>query len=575
MRLPGCVTRRLVVAFACAVLAALSGGCGDDDAPGPPDAGGGFDPALRVDDWCPGHPHCTGAGDGQLLAGAGKADITPDLSKYETQWTDANGDTCYSKSRGDTFVDENGNGKFDAIWIAGFCGGRPATGVHDPLEVRALALRWNDVTIVIAYADLIGLFIDEFERIQADPRVAALDVDLFVFGSTHQHEGPDTVGIWGDNPLRSGVDPDYMAFMRERFADAVVAAVGDLRPARMLVAQRLAVDPVTMVAERYIGDAREPMILDPTLTVARFVEAGSLTTIGTLVNFAGHPEFTGSRNNLLTADFPHWLREVIENGLADEGLAGVGGITVYVQGPLGGQIGPKNTFPIGPDGMPITEYGNLLKAEVEGKQLGRMALEMLADSPEEVAAPELSFRTGELFARIDNVGYQAFGLTGVLDRQLFGYDPNRAVEGDNIPWVRSRESVVRIGPIAFVTAPGELHPELFVGGYDGSWSWGQEMVTNLPNSPNLALAPQPPYLRDLLLDQSLNPGAKYVFCAGAAHDFLGYIVPEFNYVLHPTNPYIEEADGHHYEETNSVGPEVERHLQHPMMELAKWRPPAM
>lgn len=559
--------------YFCLLLAALGGlACGDDGAPaadaGAPDVFGAY---LGPDDWCPGKDHCTGAGDGQLHVGVARVEITPDLGQYETEFQDLNGDACWDRGDED-FTDTNGNGKFDALWIGGFCGGRPAVGIADPLWVRAIALRHNDTTVVVAYIDSVGMMIDEFERIEADPRVAALDVDHIILGTTHDHESPDLVGIWNQNPLKSGVDPDYLMLVRDRAAEAIVAAVDDARPAKMLVAQRLAVDPVTMVAESYIGDAREPMIFDPTLTVIRFVEeADPAATIGTLVNFAGHPEFTGSENGLVTADFPGYLRDVIEEGLPDEGLAGVGGTTIFVQGPLGGQIGPKNTHPIGPDGLPIQGYGSFPKAEAEGKNLGRLALEMLGDAPEEVTAPALSYRTAEIYARIDNVGYQAFGIVGVIDRQLFGYDPDSTIDEDNTPWLRSRISYVQLGPVAFITSPGELHPELFVGGYDGSWSWGQEILPEPVNAPDLGLAPQPPYLRDLMLE---NPGVTYTFCAGLAGDFFGYIVAEFNYMLHPDNPYIEEADGHHYEETNSIGPEVERQVQHPMMELARWRAPA-
>jgi hypothetical protein len=65
-----------------------------------------------------------------------------------------------------------------------------------------------------------------------------------------------------------------------------------------------------------------------------------------------------------------------------------------------------------------------------------------------------------------------------------------------------------------------------------------------------------------------NPGAKYVFTAGLAGDFIGYIIPAFNYVLDMQNPYLNDAPGDHYEETNSLGPLVEEQIQHPMMDLA-------
>src|SRR2546421_8712497 len=115
----------------------------------------------------------------------------------------------------------------------------------------------------------------------------------------------------------------------------------------------------------------------------------------------------------------------------------------------------------------------------------------------------------------------------------------------------------RAGPLAIDTARGERPPELWVGGYDGSWSWGWPIMDpTKPNQPNLADAPQPPYLRDLVL---ANDGVRYPVLAGLAEDYIGYIVPKYNYVLNPDNPYLTEADGDHYEETYSLGPDVEAH----------------
>ena len=44
---------------------------------------------------------------------------------------------------------------------------------------------------------------------------------------------------------------------------------------------------------------------------------------------------------------------------------------------------------------------------------------------------------------------------------------------------------------------------------------------------------------------------------GLTLDFLGYIVPRYNFVLDPVAPYLQDAPGDHYEETNSVGPRAE------------------
>jgi hypothetical protein len=170
---------------------------------------------------------------------------------------------------------------------------------------------------------------------------------------------------------------------------------------------------------------------------------------------------------------------------------------------------------------------------------------------------------------VDNTALQLLQTLGVIHRGVFFADPNQAYSSTNVPYARSRVTYVQVGPMAFITAPGELHPELWMGGYDGSWSWGQPILTITENAPDLSTAPKPPYLKDLMLD---NPGVQYVFVAGLCEDFLGYIVPAYNYVLDPVSPYVEDAPGDHYEETNSVGPQCEEQLQHPMMRLAKARP---
>ncbi|MCA9428234.1 MAG: hypothetical protein KC994_24350, partial [Candidatus Omnitrophica bacterium] len=54
---------------------------------------------------------------GDLLVGVAERDITPDLSKYES-WTDADNNGRFHHEK-DTWVDSNGNGKLDTVWMAG------------------------------------------------------------------------------------------------------------------------------------------------------------------------------------------------------------------------------------------------------------------------------------------------------------------------------------------------------------------------------------------------------------------------------------------------------------------------
>ena len=553
--------------------------CGGDDH-GAADAGvdaaidarlEGFD---QPDDHCPGAPHCATAGDGQLAVGAATRVFTPEILEH---WTDENGNGEYDP--GEPYVDANSNGMFDAYWLFG--GGRAANGVMSDLEARAVVFAQGDTKVALVYLDAIGLLMGDIDAIRDDPRVAAAGVDHTVVGSIHAHDAVDTIGLWGPDALVSGYNPAFNARLIDAAVQAIVDAAGHTTPARMVIGKTLLLNVPgdrTSGTDHWNKDIRDPVIYDPTLTVARFVRTDAPdTTIATVVNWADHPEMSafGANNLLVSAHYVHYLRDKIEHGVAPpwhDPIAGIGGVTVFVQGALGGQIGSIRNAPVpGPDGVtPITETGHP-KEEALGTNLARRSLELLRDEGETVTDLPLSYRTARFHARIDNTGFQvAFLIHLLAPHPLVGYDPSRDIAPGNVPWVPLRATYLQIGPLALITCPGELHPELWVGGYDGSWSWGLPIMdTTKPNTPDLAAAPQPPYLRDVVL---ANPGVRYPVLAGLAMDYVGYIVPAYNYVLNSNNPYIEEADGDHYEETYSLGPEVEKHAMWPLLALAGWRP---
>jgi hypothetical protein len=304
------------------------------------------------------------------------------------------------------------------------------------------------------------------------------------------------------------------------------------------------------------------------------------TTIATVFNWANHPEVStcGNDNLKISSHFINWLRLALEDGIPagtvagqSAAIPGLGGTTLFIQGALGGQVGSlRSTAPLDAAGQPVDNDEGHRFERVLGYNLASRAFDALATG-ETVSELPLSYRTAQFHARVDNVGFQvAFIIDLLAPHPLTGYDPAQTVGPGNIPWIPMRSTYLQVGPIGLITSPGELHPELWVGGFDGSWSWGWPMRdTALPNAANFDLAPAPPYLRDLIL---ANPGVEYPILAGLAQDYCGYIVPSYNYVLHPTSPYIEEAEGEHYEETYSLGPDVERHAHHPLLQLAGWRP---
>ena len=570
-------TRALVITFLIAC-----GGKSSTTVDAPPAVDAQLAGFQGPDEVCPGGPKCATTGDGVLYVGAGKRVYTP--TAIET-WTDENGNFTYDV--GEPYVDLNHNGQFDGTWLFG--GGNAANGVETDLEARAIAFKEGDVTVALVYLDCTGLFAGDMDLIRADPKLAALDIDHVIIGSTHAHLAVDTLGLWGPDPFTTGRDEAYVATVRAAAVHAIADAVTSARPAHMVIAKTLILndpnDP-TSKTDHWNEDIRDPVIFDPTMTIAKFVDATDETkTIATIVNWADHPEvavFDHSVYPLISAHYPHWLRAYTEQGFKagdfydlTRDLPGWGGVTVFVQGALGGQIGSIRSTAI-PD-----RQGNLITAETHAKDeaiganTARRALETLLDEGETVGDLPLSYRSATFAARLDNTGLQLEIKIGVIkpnEHTLVGYDASDGVSGisdTNPPWLPLRATYLQIGPLGLVTAPGELHPELWVGGYDGSWSWGWPIMDSTkPNSPDLSTAPKGPYLRDLVL---ANDGVRYPVLAGLAEDYIGYIVPAYNYVLDPNNPYLSEAAGDHYEETYSLGPDVEAQAVHPILDLVSWR----
>ena len=365
--------------------------------------------------------------------------------------------------------------------------------------------------------------------------------------------------------------------VQQATVDAVTEAVGALEPVTMSVATTMTVDEGGSSLQ-YVGDRRDPVTLDPTLTIIRFAStAEPQRTVASLVHWSAHPEYGGSRNNLISADYPHWLRDTIENGApataTEPAVDGIGGGCLFVNGPIGGQIGDNRVVPIDSDGNPITDDG-LHKSARIGVTVGRLALEAItsADAVTDVSDPAIEFRTGKMNLVVENVFFHVAGIVGLFNRPFFGYDDSKPIDVGNYPYLDSRVTYLQIGSVGIATAPGELDPALAIGGYDGSQAWGDELIdSDNEDPPNLDDAPGPPYLKDLIRD---NPGVEFPLVFGMTEDYIGYIVPAWNYVLDPNNPYIEEWNGsQHYEETLSLSPLVEQQAVGAMRDIIRWRAP--
>ena len=467
-----------------------------------------------------------------LRAGFGSASITPDAPDT---WTDVDGDGKFTRK--DRWEDRNGNGRFDAVWLAGFQNRRAAAGVHDELEAVAAVLDDGALRVGIVAVDVVGLshgYVESVRRAHAE----RLGLDYLLVHSTHNHNGPDTQGIWGSSYLRSGIDDAYMETLRVRMGEALAEAVAALAPARLESAEITGHD-------RRIGtvDTRLPHVIDDGIRVAVLREAAGDAVLGTLLNFGNHVELLWDRNFELTADVAGYARRGLARGLDYDGelfRPGLGGTTLWLTGNIGGLIttGPETGVLDVRSGEAIA-VPSFEKARAQGYRIAEAVLDTAASGGLAAAAePRLAVHRRAIEVPVANRPLVFGALIGVLDRDLdFGWGARTKTE----------VALVELGDLWLVCIPGELYPEIAVGGIEN------------PEGADYQIAPlEVPPLR-LAMRGRVN------MMVNLANDALGYIIPKSEWDAR--RPYLHGAEEDTYGEIVSAGPETARLVHGALLEL--------
>jgi hypothetical protein len=423
---------------------------------------------------------------GDLGVGVCKADITPVSPGLAAAYEAAFG--------GPAVVNHS-----DPIFLAGFGNNRQATGYNDRLWARGVVVKSHGVRVALVALDVVGYFLNEVEVIRAMVSPAS-EIDYVVVSSTHQHEGPDTLGIWGPDEVTTGIDYAYLDFVNAAVADCIDGAAASLRQARLFVTTTdsvglsLGIDPEddglgvgdgkVLAGDDALAPATEGRIVDPTLATLQFTtREHPFDVLATLVNFASHPESLGSNNTLITSDFPHYVRERLE--------ARYGGVAVWISGDLGVLQGPLDIDVLDPaTGLPAVRR-TFRWADVHGTQLAERAItaidamrfkmvpgedgKLIPLPREGDPAPKIAFSSVSPVAiRLDNPFFRFFIGIGVLDvrRMLFTNGaPDDSVgfpyppPFDGIPQalgedIQSEVGAIQIGKAGIAVVPTELDPQI-------------------------------------------------------------------------------------------------------------------
>lgn len=385
------------------------------------------------------------------------------------------------------------------LYIAGYHSGWEITGVLDLQQARALWLDDGTTSTVLIAVDCVGLDSGTVARIRGELSVFCRETgcDSVNVISTHTHAGVDTLGLWGPVAI-NGKNEDFMQILIR----GAVAAAKDAYADRC----RGTLHYVTTPTEALQEDSRDPQVFDSDLYQLRFQPEDPAKNGIRLISFAAHAEALRSENTLVSRDYPGAVCDILTAETGDDAL--------YVPGAIGGLIMTPRLKEDPVENLQVTAQ--------------RIANRALAAKEGRVLEPRMSVSRVEFETELHNTLFQYYKFLGIL-----GNPVRQTLSGDYL--LTTELTLIRLGDLTLALLPGEVFPELVNG-------TGKES--------------DPPALKDL----AKQYGVEDLMVIGLANDEIGYILPPSDFQLDDSLPYLQKAEGDHYEETNSVGPDCTRAL---------------
>lgn len=292
------------------------------------------------------------------------------------------------------------------------------------LTVRAMVIVRDTTRVAIVGIDNLGWparLGDESRKLIPD-----IPPKNILIGATHTHSAPDAYGF-PDKNGESTANREYLAYCIQQIAAAVNEALENARPATLKIAVG---EAKGKIAYNYYA----PQLYDPRCGVIQAISSESNLVIGTLVNYAIHPEVIGPGQNILSPDLCGPLYERIEKK--------VGGVAIFMNGAQGGMVTADNRRPGG------NESNTWKECQRIGHLLADEALRIVEPAtPDQQPALSITSHTTR------------FPVTSPLMRQLM----DAASYGIRIGteyYVETEIARIDIGAAQILTIPGEALPNI-------------------------------------------------------------------------------------------------------------------
>ncbi|MBQ7549337.1 MAG: hypothetical protein IJT03_06495 [Clostridia bacterium] len=488
----------------------------------------------------------------------------------------------------------------------GFC--VPLHQKYTDIYTRAIAVEDGSGRGIsaIAVADCIGLTNVDVRNIRALILQKAGDDFRFAditIGATHCHSCIDTQGVWS-NPLRKGsenllrlllgqkdslvpgYDSEYMKFLYEQTAEAVIDACRNMQPGTLTYTSKEIGNSEHVYYEEYDWEyvyniyfhhkANRSTSIELNANLSRFVfhPENSASRPVMLVNFAAHPYYTAYPDNNnqkgdgLSGDFIYYMDDIISKAGYDFLFFNGSLASVYTQDSYVTNRQPA----INTRDAAMRQYGTVLGKIALSMTKTRAEIEadpFLVDKEKETEEREIFIQEAqEDIQRAEQNGYpppvyfcwyewHTPSAEVTLPPQLDTYFsevqfeinnpilyiggklnlvPAQQVKKNGKTYIVSEIGLLQFGgKVSIVLVPGELFPELEIGG---------KMLTAQGSCRGVDF-PYPP-LREML--------GEHIIVFGLANDAVGYIIPDNDYKF---NLNVRE----HYHELLSLG----RHTASEMM----------
>jgi neutral/alkaline ceramidase-like enzyme len=252
---------------------------------------------------------------GELRAGVGRADITPPVG---------------------TPLGGYGDRK-----------GAPSTGVHDPIQAKALVLDDGATRLAIVSTDMVGTNPEMVRRVAEGARFPQ---DQLLVCASHTHSGPGAYGKGVFAQIALGAYREKVfQHLTEGITRALTQALESMQPARLAIGESS--------LPEFMRNRRRTKITDPALWLMR-VDTADGKPLAALVNLTAHGTILEEDNMEFSGDWMAFTQAFLEKE--------VPGLTAVYANGAEGDISPN-----------IPKHSSTFEgARIHGEKGGQAALEL-------------------------------------------------------------------------------------------------------------------------------------------------------------------------------------------------------